>query len=140
MEVVKTIQLSKKQKSMLNAAKKLAKESSFPSYRMGAIIVKSNRILGFGLNTNSPGVLKNRKYDKSRHGYFLGVHAELRAILNASGSDLRGSTIYIAGWTRVGNSICSRPCEKCYNELKNAGIKRAIYHDQNGEGIILEIR
>ena len=45
------------------------------------------------------------------------VHAELNAILNASGRDLRGSRIYVALF----------PCNECAKAIIQCGIKEVMY-------------
>ena len=45
------------------------------------------------------------------------VHAELNAILNASGKDLSGSRIYVALF----------PCNECAKAIIQSGIKEVIY-------------
>ena len=45
------------------------------------------------------------------------VHAELNAILNANGRDLRGSRIYVALF----------PCNECAKAIIQSGIKEVFY-------------
>jgi dCMP deaminase len=45
------------------------------------------------------------------------VHAELNAILNANGRDLRGSRLYVALF----------PCNECAKAIIQSGIKEVIY-------------
>ena len=45
------------------------------------------------------------------------VHAELNAILNASGRDLRGSRIYVALF----------PCNECAKAIIQSGVREVIY-------------
>lgn len=128
---------TRRHKAWLKSAQKLTKLSQFPSYRMASMIVKGKPI-SYGINKTSPGYLKDKLYDKSKRGFGLGTHAEMASILNAVAGDLKGSEIYIAGNTKAGNTICSRPCQRCLRRIKEAGIKRIVYHEQNGEVIVLE--
>ena len=45
------------------------------------------------------------------------VHAELNAILNASGRDLRGSRLYVALF----------PCNECAKAIIQSGVKEVVY-------------
>jgi dCMP deaminase len=45
------------------------------------------------------------------------VHAELNAILNANGRDLRGSRLYVALF----------PCNECAKAIIQAGVKEVLY-------------
>ena len=45
------------------------------------------------------------------------VHAELNAILNANGRDLRGSRIYVALF----------PCNECAKAIIQSGVKAVLY-------------
>ena len=45
------------------------------------------------------------------------VHAELNAILNANGRDLRGSRLYVALF----------PCNECAKAIIQSGVKEVIY-------------
>ena len=45
------------------------------------------------------------------------VHAELNAILNANGRDLRGSKLYVALF----------PCNECAKAIIQSGVKEVVY-------------
>jgi dCMP deaminase len=45
------------------------------------------------------------------------VHAELNAILNANGRDLRGSRLYVALF----------PCNECAKAIIQSGVKEVLY-------------
>ena len=45
------------------------------------------------------------------------VHAELNAILNANGRDLRGSRVYVALF----------PCNECAKAIIQSGVKEVVY-------------
>jgi deoxycytidylate deaminase len=98
----------------------------------GAIIVKSGRIIGTGVNTfrNDP------VSDFPADAYSL--HAEISALrsikgyrqlgkIGATGIDLRGAKLYVARSTRRGGAGLSRPCDNCHIELVKTGITEVIY-------------
>ena len=100
-----------------------AQRSKDPSTQVGACIVDGDkRILSTGYNGFPHGCSDddfpwNRDDSKGETKYQFVVHAELNAILNASGKDLHGSTVYVALF----------PCNECAKAIIQAGIKEVIY-------------
>ena len=97
--------------------------SKDPSTQVGACIIdKSKRILSTGYNGFPQGCSDdefpwNRDESKGDTKYQYVVHAELNAVLNASGKDLAGATIY----------VCLFPCHECAKAIIQSGIKEVIY-------------
>ena len=56
-----------------------------------------------------------REGEETKYPYV--VHAELNAILNANGRDLRGSRLYVALF----------PCNECAKAIIQAGVKEVLY-------------
>ena len=97
-----------------------AYRSKDPSTQVGACIVNDrNRIMSVGYNGFPSGWLDD-EYPWERDGeqtkYPYVVHAELNAILNASG-DLRGCRVYVALF----------PCNECAKAIIQSGIKEVVY-------------
>jgi dCMP deaminase len=100
-----------------------ARRSKDPSTQVGACIVNDkNKIVGAGYNGLPIGLLDdNFPWDKE--GDFLDTkypwvcHAELNAILNNIGMDLRGCKIYTALF----------PCNECTKAIIQSGIREVIY-------------
>jgi len=93
--------------------------SKDPSMKVGSVIVDpSNRVLGLGYNGFPRGVYDTAERYADRHGfkYSAVVHAEVNAILNATG-DLQGATLYCS--TGV-------PCPDCAGPIIQAGITRVV--------------
>ena len=101
-----------------------ARRSKDPNTQVGACIVSDDNII---ISTGYNGMPKGCSDDEfpwDRKGeneaatkYPYVVHAELNAILNASGRDLRGSRIYVALF----------PCNECAKAIIQCGIKEVIY-------------
>ena len=98
-----------------------AKRSKDPSTQVGACIVSPDNII---ISTGYNGMLKGCSddvYPWDREGtdtkYAYVVHAELTAILNANGRDLRGSRIYVALF----------PCNECAKAIIQSGVREVIY-------------
>lgn len=100
-----------------------AKRSKDPNTQVGACIVNDqNKIVGTGYN-GLPIGCSDDEFPWSKHGDFLDTkypyvcHAELNAILNNIGMDLKGCKIYTALF----------PCNECTKAIIQSGIKEIVY-------------
>ena len=98
-----------------------ARRSKDPNTQVGACIVSpDNIIISTGYN-GLPNGCSDDEYPWEREGeetkYPYVVHAELNAILNANGRDLRGSRLYVALF----------PCNECAKAIIQAGVKVVLY-------------
>lgn len=95
--------------------------SKDPNTQVGACIVsQDNIIISTGYNGMPKGCDDDafpwaREGEETKYPYV--VHAELNAILNASGRDLRGSRIYVALF----------PCNECAKAIIQSGIREIYY-------------
>ena len=108
----------------LGIAMLAAKRSKDPNTQVGACIVSPEDII---ISTGYNGMPKGCSDDEfpwergdgqgydSKYPYV--VHAELNAILNANGRDLRGSRIYVALF----------PCNECAKAIIQSGVKEVVY-------------
>ena len=101
-----------------------AERSKDPSTQVGACIVSNeNKILSVGYN-GMPRNCDDDIYPWEREGesldtkYMFVCHAELNAILNYSGSNLRGSKVYVTLF----------PCNECAKALIQSGVSEVIYY------------
>lgn len=98
-----------------------ARRSKDPNTQVGACIVsQDNIIISTGYNGMPKGCSDDlfpweRTGEETKYPYV--VHAELNAILNANGRDLRGSRLYVALF----------PCNECAKAIIQCGIKEVIY-------------
>ena len=100
-----------------------AKRSKDPSTQVGACIVSpDNIIISTGYNGMPKGCSDDEfpwdregQQDMTKYPYV--VHAELNAILNANGRDLRGSRIYVALF----------PCNECAKAIIQSGVQEVLY-------------
>ena len=100
-----------------------ARRSKDPNTQVGACIVSpDNIIISTGYN-GMPKGCSDDEFPWDRTGaeadtkYPYVVHAELNAILNANGRDLRGSRIYVALF----------PCNECAKAIIQSGVKEVYY-------------
>ena len=99
-----------------------AKRSKDPNTQVGACIVSpDNIIISTGYN-GMPKGCSDDEYPWEREGedtkYPYVVHAELNAILNANGRDLRGSRLYVDLF----------PCNECAKAIIQSGISEVVYY------------
>ena len=98
-----------------------ARRSKDPNTQVGACIVsRDNIIISTGYNGMPKGCSDDifpwdREGEQTKYPYV--VHAELNAILNANGRDLRGSRIYVALF----------PCNECAKAIIQSGVEEVIY-------------
>ena len=98
-----------------------ARRSKDPNTQVGACIVsEDNIIISTGYNGMPKGCSDDefpwdREGEQTKYPYV--VHAELNAILNANGRDLRGSRIYVALF----------PCNECAKAIIQSGVKEVLY-------------
>ena len=122
----------------IHLAEESALRSKDPNTKVGACIVKENRVLSLGYNgaprsfpdelvpdccdTSMP--LKDQKYP-----YIC--HAELNAVLNYGGSlnDLKGSKIYLT----------ISPCYECAKILAQVGVSEVIYKEEYHKTYLTDI-
>lgn len=100
-----------------------AKRSKDPSTQVGACIVNNkNKIVGAGYN-GLPMGCDDDEFPWEKQGEFLDTkypyicHAELNAILNNIGMDLKDCKIYTALF----------PCNECTKAIIQSGIREVIY-------------
>ena len=95
--------------------------SKDPSTQVGACIVsQDNIIISTGYNGMPKGCSDDefpldRTGEETKYPYV--VHAELNAILNANGRDLRGSKLYVALF----------PCNECAKAIIQSGIREVYF-------------
>jgi dCMP deaminase len=112
----------------MGVAKLAAHRSKDPSTQVGACIVSpENIIISTGYN-GMPKGCSDDEFPWGRDGaetkYPYVVHAELNAILNANGRDLRCSRVYVALF----------PCNECAKAIIQSGVKEVVYLSNKYDG------
>lgn len=107
-----------------------AKRSKDPNTQVGACIVnEKNKIVGAGYN-GLPIGCSDDEFPWHKEGEFLDTkypyicHAELNAILNNIGMDLKGCKIYTVLF----------PCNECSKAIIQSGISEVIYLSDKYQG------
>ena len=113
----------------MGIAKLVRERSEDPCCKVGACIVKDNKIISTGYN-GMPSRSEHGIYpwtkgdtDPTKNKYFYVVHAELNAILNSI-QDLHGCTLYVSLF----------PCNECAKAIIQAGISCVVYESDKYDG------
>ncbi|MGW7201534.1 hypothetical protein [Streptomyces chryseus] len=86
-------------------------------HKVGAVLVAGNRVLAA-----SPNLPRNSPVIDFRNASFHAEEAVLRRARNAA-----GATAYVARVNSSGIPLLSRPCRRCQDALKAAGILRVYF-------------
>jgi deoxycytidylate deaminase len=90
----------------------------------GAVLTKNGNVVAVATNRlrNCPRTIKHAGADNYSY------HAERLAIRRAQANnvDLDGAVIYVARSMGRGSGL-SRPCNRCYDAIVDAGIKKIVY-------------
>lgn len=114
--------LSNRDKDMLDRAMYVARASTCKQ-RHGALIYKSGRVIGVGVN-----VSRNSHPTMEIPFYAYSSHAEVKAIDAVyDGKLLQGATIYVARINKSGDPMNSLPCRRCMLDIESTGIKRIVH-------------
>lgn len=106
-------------KTYMEMAVVLAKLSYCIKKKVGAILVKDNKIIATGFNGSPAKNFPNNCEDETGKTFWHTIHAESNAITSvaASTQTCQGATMYIT---------CS-PCKECAKLIYQAGIVRVLY-------------
>lgn len=92
-------------------------------FRFGAVLAKKNRILSFGRN-------RSKTHPKSPSPWKR-IHAEMDVIRNAR-EDPVGADLYIVRVLSSGNLAISKPCEDCFEYVRQIGIRSIYFVNRSG--------
>lgn len=107
-------------------ARGLSLEVDFRS-RIGTVIVKNKRIVSVGHNRPLKTHPMIRKYNE-----YKTIHAEIDCIIGYNRDLLKDAIIYVYREHKDGSLAMSRPCNVCFQILKDIGITKVIYTTENG--------
>lgn len=121
---------SKYDKLFMDIADLVAKQSHCISLKVGAVLVKDNRIVSIGYNGSVAGAINCDEAlaqglfkEEDHHEWSLKneIHAEENAILFATkyGISTDKCTLYVT----------HHPCDICLKQIIQAGIKKVVYKE-----------
>ena len=107
--------------TFLEVAEVIAKRSKSTRLKVGAVLVKDNRIIATGYNGLVSGVQPDVLEDENGVTKKEVIHAELNCIISCArnGVSCEGSTLYLT----------HSPCESCAALIAQSGIKKVIFKE-----------
>ncbi len=106
-------------------AKRVAKKSNHPTYKLGCILFKKKKIVGLGFN-------QIKTHTKSPDQWKM-LHAEVHSVLGADPADMHGASAFVYMENKNGKVGKAKPCKNCQQLLESVGIKHIYY--TNGDRI-----
>jgi tRNA(Arg) A34 adenosine deaminase TadA len=115
--------LSRNELKWLSYAVDTAHDAHHRQWKVGAVLVRSGRIVAIGQNKyrNNPALVEHHN---------VSYHAEEVAIRRAGNAE--GATIYVARLTRSGKIGTAKPCKRCQQALLDNGVTTAIWTEPFG--------
>ena len=112
-------------------ASKLA-ETPHIRTKMGAALFAGSRLVSIGFNKYSKSHPDHKIHDRDE-SFLYNIHAEQAALIKRRHYENGGNlTMYVYRETTDGAPGCSKPCSMCQALLKEAGVRKVIYIDVEG--------
>lgn len=131
------MELSKSHRAYFKAAKAVSELSKFEQHKIGAVVVYKHKIISSGCNSYVTNPLQKRynkfRFDTDQTSH--SKHAELECLLpiiNRRDIDFNRVNLYIYRQHKSGALACARPCESCFNLIKDLGIRNIYYSNDGG--------
>ena len=137
--------LKKSDIKFFNEAKKMAEASTFPSFKVGCVIVYKGKVVGSG--SNSSKTCPDQKFYNRRYRDFKvgtkppvdSIHAEVSAIRSvpytvANDMDWSRAKVFvyrISPGKESGHGMASC-CPGCMHAIKDKGVKKLYYTTDDG--------
>lgn len=133
--------LTKRERSLFNVARAVSKTSDYDGVSVGCVVTYKNTIISVASNSNKTHTLqklynKFRNFDEETADNKL--HAEVHALVLAKNIAFRTNInwsdvcIYVYREWKNGRPAISKPCNSCFNLIKDLGIKTIFYIDEQG--------
>lgn len=84
--------------------------------------MRGRQILSEGFNKWRMSCHLGRRYSE-----YNSIHAEIDAMRQIRRSELVGTTIYVARFTKNGDYANSKPCTCCDKAIRDLGIRKMVY-------------
>lgn len=116
-------------KGIINLAISEAEKSTY-RFKMGAVIFKGKRILGYGHNGIRSSSNIKSKFKKWQNA----LHAEQAALMNINWCKVKGASIFVVKVShKYGMISMASPCQMCRDILSHVGIHDIYYSDLDGQ-------
>lgn len=134
------------EKKMFLAARAEAEKSTFDRFNLGCVITYKGHIIGRGFNSDKSHPMQ-KKYNNRYRSFNIGdgqcvnhaLHAEMSAInsipftigIQIDWSKVKVFVYRISTGKPLGYGM-ARPCPACMNAIRDLGIRRVYYTDDDG--------
>ena len=131
------MELSKSHRAYFKTAKVVSEMSEFAQHKIGCIAVYKHKIISSGYNSYVTNPLQ-KKYNQVRFttdDTLHSKHAEVDCLLpliNRRDIDFSRVSLYIYRQHKSGGLGIARPCESCFNLIKDLGIRNIYYSNEGG--------
>ena len=99
----------------------MAQKSDHKAHKIGAVLIRKNKIIALGFN-------KQKTSPLSPHAY-KAIHAETDAIITAvrNKEDFKNTELYVFRATKDGVPALSFPCSSCLTFIQQLPIRKVHY-------------
>ena len=127
---IKIDRLSRRRRSYLNLAKRIASQSTHGTHSHGCVLVKGGSVINVSANKNNYCTF-GRRFSIYARKDFSTLHAELGAVLGLDRTQTQGATAYVVR-VKNGEWRMSKPCPMCEGALRHCGVKKVVYTTNDG--------
>ena len=126
--------------TFLNIAKELSNLSDFTKHKIGCVVVYKGTIISSAFNSNKTHTMQYR-YNKYRDlegdTIISKSHAEVAALSKIRYLDIDWSRVivYVYRAHKSGIRAMARPCQACYQAIKEKGLQTIVYTTENGYAV-----
>lgn len=130
------MKLTKSHRAYFKAAKSMSELSDFPRVKVGCVAVYKHKIISSGYNSYVTNPLQKR-YNKFRFDTDSTLHSKhaevdcLLPLINRKDIDFSRVILYIYRQYKSGDPGVARPCDSCFNLIKDLGIRTVYYTGDN---------
>lgn len=93
---------------------RLSEKARHKCHRHAALVYRGGNLVAQGVNHDE-------------------VHAEVQALKKLWPDHRRGTTVLSVRMTRGGKLGMAKPCPECEEYMREAGVKKVVYSDDNGQ-------
>lgn len=128
--------VTKSHRAYFKAAKSVSDMSDFPRVKVGCVAVYKHKIISSGYNSYVTNPLQKR-YNKFRFDTDSTLHSKhaevdcLLPLINRKDIDFSRVILYIYRQYKSGDPGVARPCDSCFNLIKDLGIRTVYYTGDN---------
>jgi len=109
----------------IEVAGKLASTSDCPNFKMGAALMRANRIVATGRNWF-------KKSHPQSQTIWNGIHAEFDCLNREDYDKTRRGVLFVVRINNSGNFTMARPCDMCLTLIRKYGIRVVYYTNFDG--------